>query len=210
MFYIVLTPRVGFCYSGYMKMSLSGSRRAFSMVELMVVVGIMVILAGLLIAALPGIQNRINRNKVEAFLAELQNGLSHYQTDHGIYPLNEPSGDRDKAGVEGAAVLYKHLSGDYNLDGEVDFDKNEKVYVPNLDFDSNREGREPRSTAVGGEYMVIDSYGQPVRYLAQPPNLPSGTKRETYNPTYDLWSITDADPDAAEDRAKYITNWSSL
>lgn len=180
------------------------------MVELMVVVAIMVILAGLLIASLPGIQSRINRNKVEAFLSELQAGLSKYQVEHGIYPLNEPSGDRDRAGVQGAAVLYKHLSGDYDLDGEVDFEKNEKVYVTKLDWASNREGKEPRSTAIGGEYMVIDSYGQPVRYLAQPPNLPPGTKRETYNPTYDLWSITDADPDSSEDEAKYISNWSSL
>ena len=43
--------------------------RAFSMVELMVVVGIMVILAGFLIASLPGIQSRINRGKVESFIA---------------------------------------------------------------------------------------------------------------------------------------------
>ena len=42
------------------------------MIELMVVVGVMVILAGLLIGSLPGIQSRINRGKVEAFLAALE------------------------------------------------------------------------------------------------------------------------------------------
>lgn len=183
----------------------------FSMVELMVVVGIMVILAGLLIAALPGIQSKINRNKVESFLAELEGGLSKYQVDHGIYPLNEPSGgDRDKAGIQGAAVLYKHLSGDFDLNGEVDFDKNEKVYVPKLDYFSNREAKEPRATAVGGEYMVIDSYSNPVRYLAQPPNLAPNRQRETRNPTYDLWSITDADPEDPDGQAKYITNWGGI
>ena len=52
--------------------SFPASRRngGFSMIELMVVVGIMVILAGLLIAALPGIQSRINRNKVETLYLE--------------------------------------------------------------------------------------------------------------------------------------------
>ena len=103
------------------------------MIELMVVVGIMVILAGLRIGYLPGIQSRINRGKVETFIAELESGLSKYQIDHGSYPLNEPAGDRDSAGVEGAAVLYKHLSGDWDLNGEVDFEKNEKVYVSKLD-----------------------------------------------------------------------------
>jgi type II secretory pathway pseudopilin PulG len=180
------------------------------MVELMVVVGIMVILAGILIASLPGIQSRINRGKVEAFIAELDAGLSKYQIDNGIYPLNEPSGDRDKAGIEGASVLYKHLSGDFDVNGEVDFEKNEKIYVPKLDYKSNREAKEPRSLVIGGKYMVIDSYSNPVRYIAQAPNLKSGQKRETRNPTFDLWSITDAEPNDTDAEAKYITNWSGL
>lgn len=188
----------------------SRRRGGFSMIELMVVVGVMVILAGLLIGSLPGIQSRINRGKVEAFLAELESGLSKYQIDHGSYPLNEPTGDRDSAGVDGAAVLYKHLSGDWNLDGKVDFEQNEKVYVPKLDYESNREAREPRSMSIGGEYMVIDSYSNPIRYLAQVPNLQPNQKRETYNPTYDIWSITDADPKNADEAAKYITNWQGM
>lgn len=189
------------------------SRRkgGFSMIELMVVVGIMVILAGLLIAALPGIQSRINRNKVETFIAELESGLSKYQIDNGSYPLNEPGGDghsqRDTAGIEGAAVLYKHLSGDWDLNGEVDFTQNEKVYVPRIDYFTQREAREPRSTSIGGRYMVIDSYSNPIRYLAQVPNLAPTEKRETRNPTYDIWSITDANPDNEDESAKYVTNW---
>lgn len=189
--------------------SFPASRRngGFSMIELMVVVGIMVVLAGLLIAALPGIQSRINRNKVETFIAELESGLSKYQIDNGSYPLNEPGGDRDKTGIEGAAVLYKHLSGDWDLNGEVDFTQNEKVYVPKIDYFSQREAREPRSMSIGASYMVIDSYSNPIRYLAQVPNLAPGETRETYNPTYDIWSITDANPDNPDESAKYITNW---
>ncbi len=186
---------------------LSRRRGGFSMIELMVVVGVMVILAGLLIGSLPGIQSRINRGKVETFIAELESGLSKYQIDHGSYPLNEPTGDRDSAGVEGAAVLYKHLSGDWDLDGKVDFEKNEKVYVSKLDYETNREAREPRSMSIGGKYMVIDSYSNPVRYLAQVPNLGPNEKRETYNPTYDIWSITDADPKNPDESAKYISSW---
>lgn len=180
------------------------------MVEMMVVVGVIVILTGILIGSLPGIQSRINRGKVEAFIAELESGLSKYQIDNGIYPINEPGGDRDKSGVEGAAVLYKHLSGDFDTDGEVDFNKNEKVYVSKLDYTSNKDSKEPRSMALGGRYMVIDSYSNPIRYLCQPPNLPKGKDRETRNPTYDIWSITDAKPGDSEDEAKYITNWSGL
>lgn len=189
------------------------------MVEMMVVVGVIVILTGILIGSLPGIQSRINRGKVEAFLAELESGLSKYQIDYGTYPINEPGGDRDKSGVEGAAVLYKHLSGDRNLNGQADRVEEgaeaderirEEIYVSKLDYFSNRESKEPRSMVLGGEYMVIDSYSNPIRYLCQPPNLPKGKDRETRNPTYDLWSITDAKPGDSEDEAKYITNWSGL
>ncbi len=184
------------------------------MIELMVVVGIMVILAGMLIASLPGIQSRVNRNKVEAFMAELESGLSKYQIDHGLYPQNPlDGGDRDAKGIEGAAVLYKHLSGDYdldgeidNLDGKIDDDEIEKPYVPKLDLDSNRESRTPRSTDRGGEPQVMDSYGNPFRYLAEPPNIPND-ERQTYNPTYDLWSITDTNPDNPDEQARHITNW---
>lgn len=181
------------------------------MVELMVVVGIIVILAGILIGSLPGIQAAINRNKIKAFLAEIEDGLSKYQLDNGIYPLNEPSGgDREDSGVEGAAVLYKHLSGDFDLNGEVDFEANEKIYVQKLDYNTNRESREPRATNAGGEYMVIDSFGDPVRYLAQPPNLPRGQERLTRSPTYDLWSIAGSDPDDPDLENKIIANWQGL
>lgn len=192
--------------------SFSRRQSAFSMVELMVVVGIMVILAGLLISALPGIQSTINRNKVQTLIAEIETGLSRYQIDHGNYPIPEaqPSGDsmdaRDQAGIEGAATLYKHLSGDWDLDGGVDFDTDEKVYVQNLAYDLNTDAKEPRSTSVGGQYMVIDSYGNPIRYLAQPPNIDSD-KRLTINPTYDIWSIVDARATDEEDQARHITNW---
>lgn len=183
------------------------------MVELMTVIGIMVVLAGLLVAALPGIQSRVNRQKVETFLAELESGLSVYQIDNGIYPQNPPSGSRDTDGVQGAHVLYKHLSGDWNLDGEADSTvigdaKDEKIYVQRLALAQNRDSKDPRSTDIGGLARVIDSYGSPVRYLAEPPNLsPSERNSEMRNPTYDLWSIVDADPGDPRDEAKYITNW---
>lgn len=185
----------------------------FSMIELMTVIGIMVVLAGILIGSLPGIQSRVNRQKVETFLGELESGLSVYQIDNGIYPQNPPSGDRDSSGVEGSHVLYKHLSGDWNLDGEVDSkvtgdSKDEKVYVQRLAMAQNRDSKDPRATDIGGLMRVIDSYGNPIRYLAEAPNLAPGDRnQEMRNPTYDLWSIVDADPGDPADEAKYITNW---
>lgn len=191
--------------------NLKGSR-GFSLIELMVVVSIMVILAGLLIGSLPGIQTKINRGKVEAFIAELESGLSRYQIDNGAYPQNPVSGDsveaRDTSGILGATVLYKHLSGDWNLTGSAVDSANddEKIYVHKLDYEGNQSAKEPRSTTLGGEFMVVDSYGNQIRYLAQPPNI-TVSERKTYNPTYDIWSIADADPIDSEQQARHITNW---
>jgi len=191
------------------------------MIELMVVVGIMVILAGMLIASLPGIQSRVNRNKVEALMAELESGLSKYQIEYGAFPQNPLTGDRDTDGIKGAGILYKYLSGDYDLSGTIDAieaaesengvvgeDQMEEVFVPNLDIASNVDSKTPRSTERGGEPQVMDSYGNPFRYLAEPPNI-SEKDRNTYNPTYDLWSITDTDPNDEEEQARHITNWQS-
>ena len=187
----------------------SRKQHGFSLIELMAVIGIIVMLAGLLIAALPGIQNRINRQKVETFIGELEGGLSRYQLDNGIYPPNPGASNRDAAGLLGAPILYRYLSGDFDADGTVD--ENEEIYVPKLDYDSNKNSRSPRSTAYQGSFAVIDSYNAPIRYMCDPPNT-KASDRKTYNPTYDIWSIVDTDPTQANDfsvQSNYITNWQS-
>ncbi len=178
------------------------------MIELMVVMAIIMMLAGLLLVALPGLQARANRNKVETFLAEIEGGLSQYEIDNGIYPPNKSSGDREASGREGAAILYKYLTGDFNpVDGVVD--DGEKIYVPKLDFASNKNSKNPRSRFFQGEYILIDNYGNQIRYLCDPPNT-KPAERKTINPTYDLWSIVDTDPmdsDKFSTQSRYITNW---
>tara|TARA_R110002096_G_scaffold157669_2_gene322798 strand:- start:207 stop:797 length:591 start_codon:yes stop_codon:yes gene_type:complete len=189
----------------------TSAERGFSMIELMTVISIMIVLAGILIGALPGIQAKVNRGKVETLMAELKSGLSKYQLEHGIYPQNPPNGgDRDSIGVEGSKVLYRYLSGDWgpgeSPDGEVDDE--ETIYVPKLSYFQNKDSKDPRSEKIADDYYIVDAYGNPIRYLAEPPNIKS-SERETYNPTYDLWSIVDADPSNEEDQARHITNWQS-
>ncbi|MEM9017859.1 MAG: hypothetical protein AAGC68_12665, partial [Verrucomicrobiota bacterium] len=93
-------------------------------------------------------------------------------------------------------------------DGKVDFDTNEKVYVERLSFEQNQEASDKRADTFGGKFMVIDAYGNPFRYLADPPNIDED-ERKTINPTYDLWSIVDADPSDPAQAARFITNWQS-
>ncbi|MEO0415633.1 MAG: prepilin-type N-terminal cleavage/methylation domain-containing protein [Verrucomicrobiota bacterium] len=190
------------------------SRRGFSLIELMVVVGIMILLAGLVIAALPGVESRINRNKTLTYIAELGNGIDRYELDNGIFPLNVPSSDdpttRDQEGLEGGNVLYTHLSGDFDEDGSPD--EGATVYVPSLDYDSNEDRKEKRSDKVisgSGTYTLIDAYNNEVRYLAHKPNTED---KKTKHPSYDIWSIFDTSPSSAgsaKAQAAYITNWTN-
>lgn len=196
-----------------MRLSSHPSKNAgFSLIELMTVIGIMILLAGILIAALPGIQTKMNRTQVETFMAEIESGLTRYYTDNGIYPQNPGGGDRDAAGIDGAAILYKHLSGDWDENGIADIQEDEnsdeEIYVAKLSFRESENAKTPRSDVIDGDFMVVDAFGNPIRYLADPPNI-KPDERTTINPTYDLWSIVDADPGVEEDEAKYITNWQS-
>ncbi|MCB1087938.1 MAG: hypothetical protein KDM63_12885 [Verrucomicrobiae bacterium] len=153
------------------------------------------------------------------FLAELETGLEDYRIDHGQFPLNPPedvkvNGDRDLLGVEGARVLYQHLSGDWDLDGEVDPDGT--VYVERLEGWSNskRDDRPtpeiPRSEKIEGGFQVIDPFGSPVRYLAAPPGITEEHKKQRealgqMNPTFDLWSI--GKKRDLSDESNWITNF---
>lgn len=194
----------------------------FTLIELLVVISLIAVLAALVLAGAGGIMKKVKRDQIRNFLTEISGGLEDYKVENAIYPLNpDPRGGSptvpgysgtDSDAVSGAAVLYKHLSGDFDLDGFVD--ENETVYVERLDYWSNsdRDGKAPeivRSIDIGSNtFLVVDPLGSPLRYLADPPGY-SPEERNTKNPTYDLWSVAGASSDSPDfnDEAKWITNW---
>jgi prepilin-type N-terminal cleavage/methylation domain-containing protein len=200
-----------------MKTRRSETNSGFTLMELMVVVALIAILATMVLAAGAGIMKKVKRDQIRQFMAELEAGLENYKIDNGLYPLspeNPAAGTSlsDGDAREGAEVLYKYLSGDFDLDGKVDDDERIKQYVERLDWWSNmpKDGKTPavqRSYEVSsGEYMVIDPLGSPMRYLAAPPGFSPDDKKKMglRNPTFDLWSLGGGE---VEDQAKWITNW---
>lgn len=188
-------------------------RSGFSLIELLIVIALIALLAGMVMAASAAIQGKMLRNRAEAFLAEIQGGLDLYKIDHGTYPIN-PADDRDAAAKKGAHILYKYLSGDFDpVDGEFDLaDPDNKIYVESLDYKSSqKQGKGTVGIGLGGEYVAMDPFGGLIRYLCDLPNRVVGGKQEirTLNPTYDLWSLGGAVPgeDDMENKSKWITNW---
>lgn len=180
----------------------------FTLVELLLAVLIMLILAGITIAALGPIQRGAAARATEAFIAELETGLTRYEIDFGWYPLSPENGvssqdfgTRDQEGRLGSGILYKELSGDFNGDGEPDSDVD--TYVKNLVGNPAKTVEAP----TGGGFWILDSFNGPIRYLADQKTIDD---RQTFNPTFDVWSIAGTDPTETSEettRRKYVTNF---
>jgi prepilin-type N-terminal cleavage/methylation domain-containing protein len=120
-------------------------RRGFTLVEMLVVIAIISVLAGLVLAALGAARRTANEKATQATLKLLEGMLERYAMDFQDYP---PS-DGDETGIRGAENLYRCLR----------TEKKEGPYlVDTADVrtcDSNRNG----------ELEIADAFGRPLHYL---------------------------------------------
>jgi len=62
--------------------------RAFTLVELLIVISIIAILAGLVLSAAGSVQKKASRSRTEAEISALQTALEGFKADNGDYPAN--------------------------------------------------------------------------------------------------------------------------
>lgn len=159
-------------------------RRGFTLVELLTVITIIVILAGLTVGTMGWVQRKAAVNKARAQLALLENGLERYHADTGIYPEA-----RDTKGL----ILYYCLFGDgvgadgirgTSDDGAVDGkpDEGATVYLSELDPHSNSmqllDGAKDKAPD-----RLMDPFGNAWSYTGG-----EKYKRNLNNPDFDLSS----------------------
>lgn len=118
------------------------SKRAFTLVELLTVIAIIAILAGLVLSTAGYIQKKAARSRAEAEIAAMEAALESYKADNGIYP--EAVDSNNSATTNNTVLLTALFKGD-------------KVY---MEFKPNQLDPANVSTAT----KIIDPWGFAYNY----------------------------------------------
>jgi prepilin-type N-terminal cleavage/methylation domain-containing protein len=159
---------------------------AFTIVELLIVIAIILVLAGLILATSGYVQTKAKRSRAEAEIAAISVALENYKADHGIYPIDSADGTTNTldartmsnpTAVQYAAAsvfLYRQLSGD-PIGNRIPTGKSYFSFKPNMLLPRNQA---QAVSAIADPFGY--SYGYSTAYQASP--------SKGYNPTFDLWS----------------------
>ncbi len=164
------------------------AQRAFTIIEILVVMTIILVLAGLVLATSGYVHNKGARSRAEAEIAAISAALENYKADNGVYPVSsslKPT-ETDPKLYEGASnALYSALVGDTeNPDGQPG------PGPSYMTFKSNQLG------GTETEPFIKDPFGNSYGYSTV------GPTDGGYNPTFDLWSTANS-----TNPAQWIKNW---
>jgi len=178
-------------------------QRAFTLLEVLVVIAIISILAGLLLSTFGYMQKKGARARAETEIAAMSAACESYKADNGIYPREASSTDMLNAKVSGdpsayqsaSLYLFTQLSGLNQNQTPITGARSYFSFKPQmLSIDTN-----------GNVTAIKDPVGNSYGYSTA--NQSDATKG--YNPTFDLWStagLTTSPPTAAITQ-QWIKNW---
>jgi general secretion pathway protein G len=172
--------------------------RSFTLVELMVVVAVIAILAGLVLGGAGAVRQRAARGQAKAEIAAIEAGLSRYQMDFGGYPV--AAGISTSGNVYGASPTANAYVGSGQA-GQILF--------------TNLWGAATYATPSGGkQYLsvkpsMVNTSG--VNYFIDPWGYAYGYYWSGSSSLYggavpDVWS-TGGQSGTQTNRAKWITSW---
>lgn len=180
---------------------------AFTLIELLIVMAIIIVLAGLILATSNYVQKKGYRSRAEAEIAAISAALENYKADNGVYPsaadtnalLPNKMGDPTASEYQKASLaLYKLISGD--ADNDANRIPESKSF---FSFQPNQLSPPSQTLAV---VFIRDPFGNSYGYSTVKASAPSGS--DGYNPTFDLWSTAGAtDSSNTPDQSQWIKNW---
>ena len=164
------------------------NRSAFTLIEMLIVIGIIAVLAGLLFPAITSARRRAYEAATNASMGNIEAAIARFRMiNDGQFPLDDGSGDIMNNGTEGLADFLDALA----------------------TVDSDNFGNNGKLVSGG---QITDGWAQPFRYR---PFIayPTGAYYDINPDSYQLWSIGsdgscavtgNDDPSNIEDD---ITNW---
>jgi type II secretory pathway pseudopilin PulG len=201
-----------------------GVRRynAFTLIELIVVVGIIIVLAGLVLSTVGYARKKGARARTETEIAAMSAALENYKADNGTYPRGpasaitigtttipanatdtldaktrgNPADTTDPTYGATSLYLYTLLSGD-STGIRSPTGKSYMAFKPNMLLPAGGSGT---VTAISDPFG--NSYGYSTANQSDP--------AKGYNPTFDLWStagLTTAGQPTQADQNQWIKNW---
>ena len=191
---------------------------AFTLIELIVVVGLILVLTGLVLSTVGYARKKGARARAETEIAAMSAACESYKADNGIYPTSSDTNALNAqavgnpCGYQAASLyLYKQLSGDTNAN----FQPTAKPYFT---FKPNMLGTSPTTTTdVCGNTLtptsvsyIRDPFGNIYGYSTIDNPVANPNPTPGYNPTFDLWStagLTKNSPPSAADQNQWIKNW---
>jgi prepilin-type N-terminal cleavage/methylation domain-containing protein len=170
----------------------NSSPAGFTLVELLTVLIIIAILAGLVVGAGKYALTKAGASRAQGEIAAMELALEHYKNDNGHYPATVLNGKRSSPSPPGIPTsieiynstnLYSALSGKYF------------TFKPN----------QTRVDQASGATYVVDPFGNPYNYYCPPAGAVS-PQPWTNTASFDLWSYG---PNGINDEGTNddITNW---
>jgi type II secretory pathway pseudopilin PulG len=191
---------------------------AFTLIELIVVIAIIIILAGLILSTVGYVQKKGARSRAETEIAAISAACESYKADNGIYPRgnadlsNRTPSDTDSLDAQTAndpsdyqsatLFLYKQLSGDTGANFQPPAGaKSYFAFKPQM-LDGTRDTNGHLTSVSYIRDPFGNSYGYSTAYQA---DLEAGVSPPRgYNPTFDLWSTAS---DTTGNRLQWVKNW---
>jgi general secretion pathway protein G len=187
-----------------------GERRcnAFTLIELILVVGIIIVLAGLVLSTVGYARKKGARARAETEIAAISAACENYKADNAVYPNSTGTGGTD--GLDPSTTdpanyempcryLYGEISGDRDFDGTPD--TNARPYMAFKEISLLRTDMSNPPSSSNRVTAIRDAFGNSYGYST----MKASGGANGYNPTFDLWSI--ADGTAGTDQTKWIKNW---
>jgi type II secretory pathway pseudopilin PulG len=183
------------------------SNAAFTILELLTVIAIIITLAGLILGTTGYIQKKAARSRAETEIAAMSAACESYKADNGTYPTDpgkteslDPTAAINFTNYKTATLyLYEMLSGDTNANLQP-VNKSYFTFKPQmLDGTKNSNGSLTSVTNIRDPFG--NSYGYSTMKAANSAN-------NGYNPTFDLWSTAGVTASSnPPDQSQWLKNW---